>query len=108
VPLEELAERGLWTRDGAYRALRRSGLPYLLVGSRLTARRRLHRRIAVSEATARRLLATRAAGSKWRGEWTAADMAELGLERDCEPWRSADPTPVDTPPCGHSSLGEKP
>jgi hypothetical protein len=80
VPLEELAERGLWTRDGAYRALRRSGLPYLLIGSRQGPHRRLHRRIAVSERVAAELLHRRAAGSRRRGTWTEADYRDVGLK----------------------------
>jgi hypothetical protein len=79
VPLEEVAARGLWTCDGAYRALRRSGLPYLLVGTRLGARCRLHRRIAVSPRTAVALLTLRAESAKRRGTWTASDSAGFGL-----------------------------
>jgi hypothetical protein len=79
VALEELAERGLWTRDGAYRALRRSGLPYLLLGSRMGPRRRLHRRVAVSERTAAALLSARVAGARRRGLWTPLDFRDLGL-----------------------------
>jgi hypothetical protein len=79
VPLEEVAERGLWTRDGAYWALRRSGLPYLLVGTRLGARCGLRRRIAVSPRTAVALLTLRAEAAKRRGTWTATDFADFGV-----------------------------
>jgi hypothetical protein len=79
VPLEEVAERGLWTRDGAYRALRRSGLPYLLVGVRHGAPCPLRRRIVVSPRTAVALLTLRAEGAKRRGIWTATDLADFGV-----------------------------
>src|SRR5262249_13150159 len=86
VPLEEVAERGLWTRDGAYRALRRSGLPYLLVGSRQGPHRRLHRRIAVSERVAAELLHRRIASGRRRGTWTEADYRDVGLTPGEDGW----------------------
>jgi hypothetical protein len=82
LSLEEAAARLVLTRDGCYRLLKRSGLPYALVGSRMGPRRRLHRRIAVPEATFRGLLERRLASAQLRGTWTSADFAALGLEPD--------------------------
>ena len=79
IPLEEVADRLLLTRDGAYRLLRRAGLPYLLVGSRMGPRRRLHYRIGVTVGTFWRLLQLRAAGARRRGTWTEEDYRDVGL-----------------------------